>query len=351
LGVGIFSDKGQTVASKMIRERVLAKTARSFLQIEHIIVIKITLHLEFAIFDVFASRPFTGNQAAVVCSPKRLISDSELLKLASEFLLPETVALETSSSSRCLSLRFASAERLVPRCGHGALAGIAHWVIANGGLGQSSIVGEYKVGRSKAAWYVNRKADQKLNVSVEWPDKPYNDGQLTSQDFSEVFGLSSRDLDLSLPLCIYNSGNRNALIPIKSAKVLYRIKPDWHQLELLCKRKRLMDCHIYCLERGSFKGSAVSIRSRNFFPFGVKEESATGTASVSLAAAFVDSFQSEFAKSRHITFEFKQGAKRRARLRVRCRQYQRTLQFWLEGGVICVAKGKVLQENRRRIYG
>jgi len=260
--------------------------------------------VSFGIYDVFAAQPFGGNQACVINGYP--LTDRQLLKVAGEFLSPETAHRDGRGDA--LVLRFANSDRLIPRCGHATLAAVADYCF-NFDPKFRALSGSYIVNGKKASWHAKRVATQAIDVVAAWPDLPTFDRNLHPAQVAEAVALDPRDINLSLPLCVYDSGNQNALLPVASAKALGKAKPDPRKLAGLFAREQLTDLHLYFISQYSAAKRRINLLCRNVFPYGVLEEAATGSASVALASAVIKHYAQVGETPR--SFAFKQRAGRR----------------------------------------
>lgn len=310
--------------------------------------------MQVAIYDVFAEKPYSGNQAAVVRVGRRQLSDSQLVALAGELSLAETALLSMRRGD--IALRFATADGVISRCGHATLASVADHVLPRmKSHANREWRGRYRIGASIAEWRARpiskkprRGQAQGLDVAITWPDRPTFASGLPARQVYRALGLDVRDAASSLPLCAYYSGNLSALVPIRTVAMLEQIQPDWTKLKALFEEfqlshnGRLTDLHLYCLQDG--QRAPWKVRCRNVFPYGVFEEPATGTASVALATALVDHLAAFKGGNRAATFTFVQGKGiRHGKISV---IWQPSLDgqpvIWLEGRVFPIVQGKLV---------
>jgi predicted PhzF superfamily epimerase YddE/YHI9 len=301
------------------------------------------------IYDVFAQRPFGGNQAAVVREGGRRFSNRQLLALAGELCLPETAL--SSRRGRDLVFRFANADRLLVRCGHASLAAVADHVLRiaeRRRAGHGEWAGQYRVGDAVGRWWAcaARRRGRcgvapSVDVAIAWPDRPERVGPLSARLVYPALGLEPADRQPELPLCVYDSGNLNALVPVRTLTSLERARPQWPKLDRLFKTYGLTDVHVYCLLPSR---RPVRLRCRNVFPYGVFEETATGTASVAVAAALIDHLPLLRRRKRSTCFVFDQGLwDRRGKICVRwCPGPRNTVTIWLAGRVFPVLTGHLV---------
>ena len=298
------------------------------------------------LWDVFGKVPFDGNPAAVI-EPAAGISAAQLLTLAREFALPETAAFSVRSGK--LMLRFANSDRLLARCGHASLGAVASHVASYRHRGRKSrqYTGRYQVGAAIGDWRAivpvgyGTRASRTMVVSIGWPDRPARAGDLPARKVYPALGLPVPKRVRALPFCIYDSGNRNALVPVDSHAALEAARPDRAKLTSLFEELDLTDLHLYYLSSRKESSRATRLRCRNLFPYGVFEEPATGTASVALAAALMDQVYGARAGERNRDFFFEQGVgQRRGHLRV---SWQSGVgagpAIWLEGRVFLIMEG------------
>jgi predicted PhzF superfamily epimerase YddE/YHI9 len=303
--------------------------------------------VSFAIYDVFADAPFNGNQAAVLHEDLNQFSDGQLLLWANEIALAET-ALSSIASDQ-LVLRFANAHTVLPRCGHATLAGVADHVLSR--LEKSDACsGFYKVGSSVAAWRAEptplgsatEPEPSCVDVTIAWPDRPVLAEALPIDAVYDALNIPASSREPDLPISIYNSGNRNAIVPVRTTSALEAVRPDWIKLEALFKELDLTDLHLYCLQRPLSSAGQIHARCRNFFPYGIFEEAATGTASLSLAAALMDQLLLK-PNAMPTEFVFVQGSGTRyGRLNVSWPPASaHATPIWLSGRVFLIAKGEI----------
>jgi|HubBroStandDraft_4_1064222.scaffolds.fasta_scaffold07404_6 PhzF family phenazine biosynthesis protein len=312
--------------------------------------------MQIATYDVFAGKPYCGNQAAVVRIGKGRLSDRQLVALAEELSLAETASLRVQN--RELIFRFATTDRIISRCGHATLAGAADHIFTTllpRRSGRYEWSGRYRVGTCAAEWRARLTAGRRrrhntngLEVAVAWPDLPTFATALPPGPMYRAVGLDSTDSATELPLCVYNSGNFNALVPVRTVAALERAAPNLARLKDFFKKFRLpnksslTDVHLYCVQRRSNRSREILLRCRNVFPYGLLEETATGTAYVAAAAALANHLPALQGGNRVADFHFDQGkGKRRGKIRVHWRPRPGEMpEIWLEGRVFPIIRGE-----------
>lgn len=292
--------------------------------------------MHFAFYDVFSRGSFSGNPAAVIrgdCDSRK----ADLLSLAKEFNHPETCWYWFERGIP--HMRFSTSERLVRACGHGTLA-----VLADVGLhgGQMSASGLSFVihGMNESLWEFVKAPKEDVVVSALWPSTPSFRRHLPVKETAALLGLDADALQKDLPLASFDSGITNGLVPIVNREMLENACPDTGEgMKRFFKAHSLDDLHIYALaENADLFKEEITVRTRNLFPYGVREEAASGAASVSLAYAL-----SQHLGYRVSRFRFRQGLARVGYLMVRAEPNgTENLRLWLEGSVTLIGSGENL---------
>jgi predicted PhzF superfamily epimerase YddE/YHI9 len=310
------------------------------------------MSVPFAIYDVFADEPFFGNPAGVIRAGERRISDTQLVALSSELTLPETAVSQWDGSA--LTLRFATSAGIINRCGHATLASIADHVLAQdpGDRGDKrGWCGLYRIGSAEGEWRARialargpPPLAKGLCIEVAWPDRPRWMRRLPSARVYAALGRKPADAATGFGPCIYDSGNRNALVSLASPDLLDQIQVSWRTMEKLFHDYGITDLHVYSLVHSSSSAGPLRIRCRNLFPYGVMEEAATGTASISLAAFLINKLSSLTTGLSSMEFLLEQGCgARRGRIMVAWKRSAAGDEtYWLKGQVFMVMRGELV---------
>jgi len=292
--------------------------------------------MDFALYDVFCDRSYSGNQAAVVRTDAELTSDN-LLILAKEFNLPETCAYWIENGTP--HMFFATSDKLIGACGHGLLAVLADVVRMGHLTGLENL--DYSVKTCGfGSWEFISLGPRSTKVSVRWPKLPTLSKSLPVDGTAQLLGIRPESINQDLPLVAVDSGIVNGLVPIIDEKGLIALEPKFgSEMKKYFEKHGLDDLELYCItENQNAKSDSLCIRSRNVFPYGVREESATGSASISLAAALC-----EFKELPGIEVIITQGISRQGHIIARIIQTTETAkEAWLEGRVNLIASGNDL---------
>jgi trans-2,3-dihydro-3-hydroxyanthranilate isomerase len=292
--------------------------------------------MDFALYDVFCDVPYSGNQAAVVRTDAALTSDS-LLILAREFNLPETCVYWIEDGIP--HMIFATSDKLINACGHGLLAVLADVVRIGHLTGSDNL--DYSIKTCGfGCWKFTSRGPRSTYISARWPKLPTLSEPLPVDDTARLLGIRSENISQDLPLVAVDSGIINGLVPFVDEKELLALEPDFGPgMKKYFSDHGLDDLELYCVtERQNAKSGSLQIRSRNVFPYGVREEPATGSASISLVAALC-----EFQKLSEVEAIITQGLSRQGHIIARIvRTTESAKEAWLEGRVNLIASGNDL---------
>jgi trans-2,3-dihydro-3-hydroxyanthranilate isomerase len=223
--------------------------------------------ISYLLFDVFAERPFQGNQLAVV--PQHL-DDAIMQTLANELNVAETVFLRrTNDASRPAELRIFTPRHEMPFAGHPtvgatfAIAEVLKWVPAET---NSFALGE-RVG--DVAVRLQRR-DGKLLAWLRTPPVTFEQ-ELDRAQAAASLGLSESDLHQTLPPQIAGAGNPFAFVALKDREAVDRA---WYAVGGLHEtvEAHVSGVFVFCL-------TVSGTYARMFAPMsGIAEDPATGSA-------------------------------------------------------------------------
>jgi trans-2,3-dihydro-3-hydroxyanthranilate isomerase len=187
------------------------------------------LKREYLLLDVFTRSPLSGNPLAVLTDATGLMDD-EMQAIAKEFNLSETVFFFKPQSERnAVSARIFTPVTELPFAGHPTV-GAAVVLGLNGRAGVIRI--EEKVGLVSAL--VEKIDHRTASARFTLPKLPELIGDLPDAlTIAQALGLEPEDIGCEFyKPASYSAGNPSHLIPVRSAEVLTRIKPNpliWHK--------------------------------------------------------------------------------------------------------------------------
>jgi PhzF family phenazine biosynthesis protein len=293
--------------------------------------------VHFAIYDVFSKGKFTGNPAAVILV-NGPVAEERLLILAKEFNLPETCVYWIENGIP--AMRFSTSDRIVSACGHGTLAVLGDVTTNSKTMSARDLF--YMIdGAGRSAWTYLKKSEETVIISARWPITPALLSSLPIAETALLLGIAPGDIRTDLPLLSLNSGIVNGVVPLRNKGLLDQLEPDaGAEMQEFFATHKLDDLLVYAVdENDRSSGNCLRIRTRNFFPYGVKEEAASGAASISLAYALLPFFKTK--ERIHII----QGKTRLGYIGVMVKNdssSQDGVELWLEGEVSLVVSGENL---------
>ena len=235
--------------------------------------------VEFAIVDVFAQRPLTGNPLTLVPDADAL-DVGQLRAIAREFNQSETTFLVRPTldgvDRRLRSFTPAGVE--VGGAGHNAL-GAWLWLALTGQVATGS--------------YTQQIGDDVLGVEVlddggtvqvaMTQSAPVFGATVADTDrLADALGLTRRDLDVSLPAQVVSTGAGHLLAPVADRAAVDRASAQRDLVDVLADAGG-EGCYVF-----TTAGEDADAYSRFFNPtVGIAEDPATGTAAGPLAAALV----------------------------------------------------------------
>ena len=218
------------------------------------------------IVDVFAERPLSGNQLAVVRSASHLDA-AAMQAIALEMNFSETTFVVDERNNEAWA-RIFTPTRELPFAGHPTLG--TAWVL----------------GRNRDSYTLHLKAGS-VHVTFQ-PDgtawmqpPPVKPGEnLGVQSAAALLGLSPHDIDARFPCCFLTIGPTFALIGVKGLDVLRRARIRFDVYERLAGKD---EPDVFVFTEGAYNDDA-HFAARMFHERGWREDPATGSANTAFAS-------------------------------------------------------------------
>jgi trans-2,3-dihydro-3-hydroxyanthranilate isomerase len=241
-----------------------------------------TSKLTFHIVDVFAEKPFAGNQLAVVRGGQSL-SDVEMQAIAREMHFSETTFLLAESPREGgYDVRIFTPEAEVPFAGHPTL-GTAHIIRTEICCGNPErLVVNLKVGQIPVT---HRGGTQ--GAGLYWMDQiePAFGKVLPREAVAPVLGLPDDDIDARFPIEEVSTGLPTLIVPLRSLAAVRRARIATDRYFALVEGAWARPILVFAPEARR-PGNHASVRV--FAPcFGIPEDPATGSSNGCLAAYLV----------------------------------------------------------------
>lgn len=233
------------------------------------------------IVNAFTENGQGGNPAAVVLDHAHL-SPRQRQDVAKAAGVSETVFLDTNQGSGAsYKAEFYTPTRKIENCGH---ATIAAFSLIHEFTNRSSGGFDMEIAdKSRPAQNIYTDNDR---IFLELPVSRFGGVRGVSSvekegEIIEALGLRPEHIDNAADIHIRSLGNPFVLVPVKSAEILRRIRPDAEKLKNLSADFNVVGFYPFTRET-RIAGRDAS--ARMFAPaYGIAEESATGMAAASLA--------------------------------------------------------------------
>jgi trans-2,3-dihydro-3-hydroxyanthranilate isomerase len=243
--------------------------------------------------DVFTDRAFCGNPLAVFPEGEGL-SDEEMLKIAREMNLSETVFVLPPQDERTLRrLRIFTPVREIPFAGHpvvgtwNALAREGVVPLPDNGLGWTRI--EHEVGIGVLPVDIEFKDGQPLQVVMtqgKFEIQAEIDDWHQQAEIARALGRAREDLDENLPIQIISTGLPFLVVPIRLLADLRHCRVNAALLTEVYTRAGGTGC--YAFTRETIESGDARAQARLFAPADkISEDPATGSAAGALGAYLV----------------------------------------------------------------
>lgn len=220
--------------------------------------------------NAFAKTDNGGNPAGVVLNADSL-SVNDMKKIAEKVGFSETAFIKKSNKAD-FKINFFTPNKEVDLCGHATIGTFyllaSKGIIKSGQYTQETKAGVLKVEcRNSNMIYMNQTNPKFYEV-------------LNKADIADSLNIDEEEIMSDVPIQIVSTGLKDILIPIKSLKSLYKIKPDFQKISHISKKQNVVGYHVFTLE--TEHGSTA--HCRNFAPlYDIDEEAATGTSNGALS--------------------------------------------------------------------
>lgn len=240
---------------------------------------------EFAVVDVFADEPLTGNPLAVVTDADDL-SPAQMAAIAAEFNLSETtfVSTPTLPGAHRRLRSFTPGGEEVSGAGHNALG--AWWWLAKSGQAPA-VEASQEIGGRVLPVLIDGAAHGPLTIGLEQgPVDLTGVDMLALPAVLDVLGLGEQTAGDDIDLVRGSVGSTHLLVPLATSSQVDAARPDPGRLRELLVSAGAQGCYIYsCTTDPDDHGSRPDAYARFFNPtVGISEDPATGSAAGPLAA-------------------------------------------------------------------
>lgn len=232
--------------------------------------------LDFTTVDVFADRPYEGNQLAVVRTDMNLTTE-QMMSVTREFGLSETTFIGVNDPvDHPVPVRIFGLNGEMKFAGHPSLGTAS--VIANG-KNLSSLTLKLGIGNIK----VNIENSREGQIFEMEQRNPEFKEAHSKEDIAEALGINAESMDPELPVETVSTGNPFVIVPLRKLKDLAGLKIgqdiSWEYLKIHGAM------HYYFISRETVSMSA-NLHARMIYEKG--EDPATGSAAGPAAAYMLE---------------------------------------------------------------
>ena len=236
--------------------------------------------LDYVIVDVFAEAALRGNPAAIVFDADGL-SEAQMQALGREFNLSETAfILRPRDPAHTAHVRIFTPTNEVPFAGHPNI-GAAFALSGQRTLPSDDLLFDEKAGLVRLK--LQRENSAIIGASLQAPQTLSTEPGPTPAATAAALSLEKSDIVTTThPPITASVGLEFLFVEVASIAVLGRARAHIPAFDLIRASHRVEGVHLYAK---SLTPSGARIHARNLSPYdGIGEDSATGSATASLAA-------------------------------------------------------------------
>ena|SRR5438067_12389198 len=288
------------------------------------------MRLGFRLVDVFAERPFQGNQLCVVPEDTSL-TEERMLAVAKEIGFSETTFVTSAGGDR-YSMRIFTPGGELPFAGHPTI-GTAFVLVSEGRVSspatQTVAAGEFAVEVDVSA---NQARMRQLPAVFGDPLSPPE-----REDVAAALGLDAARLRDDVPCQVVSTGIGHLIVALVGEDAVRSVDPRPRSLAALLAGHGTDGCYV-------FASTGQTAKARYFAPeVGVSEDPATGSAAGPLGA-----FCREHGLMQDPDLTIHQGEEigRPSVLRVDVERDGDAWRPWVGGGVFVVGSGEFVVDDQ-----
>jgi trans-2,3-dihydro-3-hydroxyanthranilate isomerase len=287
----------------------------------------------FYTLDVFTTTRFQGNPLAVITDGDGL-SDDQMLAIAREMNLSETVFVQKPTDDRALArLRIFTTKEELKLAGHPVIG--TWFLLAELGVVPAQEGGVHVLQQTGAGVLpveIRFKDGRPQRVTMTQQEAAFKPSKINKKKLAESLGLSLKDLDPKLEPEFVSTGIFNLMVPLRNRRALAKIQLNMAELALLFGEQGAL---AYCF---ALKGNS-SACARGMMPWEFYEDAATGSAAGSLGAYLVKHGKFDAGHTLHIAQGVEMG--RPSEIEVEVSQNGKKLTPRVSGAAVKVFEGTI----------
>jgi trans-2,3-dihydro-3-hydroxyanthranilate isomerase len=287
----------------------------------------------FYTLDVFTTTRFQGNPLAVITDGDGL-SDDQMLAIAREMNLSETVFVQKPTDDRALArLRIFTTKEELKLAGHPVIG--TWFLLAELGVVPAQEGGVHVMQQTGAGILpveIRFKDGRPQRVTMTQKEASFKPSKINKKKLAESLGLSLKDLDPKLDPEFVSTGIFNLMMPLRNRQALEKIELNMLELARLLGKQGAL---AYCF---ALAGNS-SAHARGMMPWGMYEDAATGSAAGSLGAYLVKHGKITAGHTLHIAQGVEMG--RPSEIEVEVSQTGKKLTPCVSGAAVKVFEGTI----------
>jgi trans-2,3-dihydro-3-hydroxyanthranilate isomerase len=287
----------------------------------------------FYTLDVFTTTRFQGNPLAVITDGDGL-SDDQMLAIAREMNLSETVFVQKPSDDRALArLRIFTTKVELKLAGHPVIG--TWFLLAELGVVPAQEGGVHILQQTGAGILpveIRFKDGRPQRVTMTQKEAAFKASKINKKKLAESLGLTLKDLDPKLEPEFVSTGIFNLMVPLRNRQALAKIQLNMVELAGLVGKQGAL---AYCFALGGNSSASA----RGMMPWGMYEDAATGSAAGSLGAYLVKHGKLSAGHTLHVAQGVEMG--RPSEIEVEVSQTGKTLTPRVSGAAVKVFEGTI----------
>ena len=229
--------------------------------------------MKYFIVDAFTDQPFGGNPAGVVLLDSDVFPREDLmLQIATELRYSETAFIHRHSDQE-FTIRYFTPKAEVDLCGHATIA--SFFLLHQKGLASGLCLCHTKAGD------LHIEAGEKVMMQMAKPRIVATIAE--TEEIYQAIGVNKPTINaklstLNLPTQVVYAGLPDIMLPLPDVATLQALQLDMQAISEITKQHEAVSFHVF-----AFDNDGYTAHVRDFAPlYDIPEESATGTANVSL---------------------------------------------------------------------
>ncbi|SMG33163.1 trans-2,3-dihydro-3-hydroxyanthranilate isomerase [Marivirga sericea] len=236
--------------------------------------------IQFQLLDVFTSEPFGGNPLAIFNHADGL-SAEQMLKIAKELNLSESVFLSKTSSDADVKMRIFTPGMELPTAGHPTI-GTSYYLLKHKGIipkKENELLLQQNIGNLRVQF--EEKNGEVTKILMEQPLPKFEQTFKDKKLVASLLSIEEDEIEEDFPCRIVNCGNPFLIVPIKNLNAVHKLKLNNELFSEILDEIFITGVMAFTLET---ENPEHLTHSRMFAPhIGVPEDPATGSAHGPLA--------------------------------------------------------------------